>query len=247
MTTDTAGRAAFQGEPAPRVARALVIEDGTLEALKWLALVLMTVDHVNKYLLHAGVPWMFAAGRLAMPLFAFVLAYNLARPDALSLGIYKRVTARLACFGAAASVPWMALDGLGWHWWPLNILFMFFVATICAWLADVGGRKNWLIAVAVFGLGGLVVEFWWPGVAACLFAWGYCRGPRWSMLLGLAVSLVALYPIAGNLWALGALPLVLIAPHAAMRVPRAQYLFYGYYPMHLGALWLIGATPSLGR
>ncbi len=52
------------------------IESGTLEGLKWLGLLLMTVDHVNKYLLHDAIPALFAAGRLAVPLFSFVLAYK---------------------------------------------------------------------------------------------------------------------------------------------------------------------------
>ena len=36
---------------APR----LELSSGSLEALKWLALLLMTLDHVNKHLLHASV------------------------------------------------------------------------------------------------------------------------------------------------------------------------------------------------
>ena len=59
---------------APR----LELSSGSLEALKWLALLLMTLDHVNKHLMHASVPELFAAGRLALPLFGFVLGYNLA-------------------------------------------------------------------------------------------------------------------------------------------------------------------------
>ena len=48
-------------------APALVLSSGTLEALKWLALLLMTLDHVNKHLLHASVPELSAARRLALP------------------------------------------------------------------------------------------------------------------------------------------------------------------------------------
>jgi len=33
----------------------------------------MTLDHLNKHLLHASIPELFAAGRLALPLFGFVL------------------------------------------------------------------------------------------------------------------------------------------------------------------------------
>lgn len=56
----------------------LHVPDGTVEALKWLALALMTGDHVNKYLFNGTLPFLFEAGRLALPIFVFVLAYNLA-------------------------------------------------------------------------------------------------------------------------------------------------------------------------
>ena len=72
----------------------LELSSGSLEALKWLALLLMTLDHVNKHLLHASVPELFAAGRLALPLFGFVLGYNLARPGALASGGYSRTADR---------------------------------------------------------------------------------------------------------------------------------------------------------
>jgi len=48
--------------------------------MKWLALALMTLDHVHKYLLGYRVTVLFAMGRSAMLLFAFVLAYNLVVP-----------------------------------------------------------------------------------------------------------------------------------------------------------------------
>ena len=69
-----AGVGGGAGLPRPMVA------DGTLEALKGLALLLMSADHVNKYLLNGTVPALFDAGRLALPDFTFVLACNLGRP-----------------------------------------------------------------------------------------------------------------------------------------------------------------------
>ena len=56
--------------------------------MKWLALVLMTGDYVNKYLFNGTLPRLFNAGRVTLPLFVFVLAYNLARPDTLERGVY---------------------------------------------------------------------------------------------------------------------------------------------------------------
>ena len=86
--------------------KALRVSDGTIEALKWIGLVVMTSDHVNKYLFNATLPGLFEAGRLCLPLFVFVLAYNLARPGTLASGAYLRTLKRLAIFGALFKGDW---------------------------------------------------------------------------------------------------------------------------------------------
>ena len=218
---------------APR----LVLSSGTLEALKWLALLLMTLDHVNKHLLHAFVPELFAAGRLALPLFGFVLGYNLARPDALASGGYARTARRLTIFGSIATIPFVALGGLGWGWWPFNVMATLLVATLCAWLIEAGGPARLVGAAAVFIIGGALVEFWWPGLAACLLGWAYCRRPSWFRLALWIGALASLYVINRNLWALAALPLIFAAGQFKMNVPRGRLGFYIYYPAHLAVLW----------
>jgi len=235
-------KAAASGSQVRRqasTAPALMLSSGTLEALKWLALILMTFDHVNKHLLHASVPELFAAGRLAMPLFGFVLGYNLARPDALASGAFKRTAGRLAVFGTIASIPFIALGGLGWGWWPFNVMATLLVATLCAWLIEVGGWARIALACVLFVLGGSVVEFWWPGLAACLFAWAYCRRPSWGMLVLWTASLAALYAINRNMWALAALPLIFAAGQVSTKVPRIRLVFYIFYPAHLAVLWVL--------
>ena len=57
--------------PAP-----LLIADGTLEALKWVAAALMVLDHLNKFLYLGKLPVLFEIGRVVMPIFGFVLAYK---------------------------------------------------------------------------------------------------------------------------------------------------------------------------
>lgn len=69
-----AGVGGGAGLPRPMMA------DGTLEALKWLALVPMSADYVDKYLLDGTMPALFEACRPALPIFAFVLTCNPARP-----------------------------------------------------------------------------------------------------------------------------------------------------------------------
>jgi len=232
-------KAAPSQAPAFELPR-IVLADGTLEALKWLALTLMTLDHVNKYLLHEAVPALFAAGRLAMPLFGFVLAYNLARPETLAAGVYSRVLQRLAIYGAIATVPCIALGGIAWGWWPLNIMAMLFVAVGVMYLVEKGGKANFALAVMLFVLGGGIVEFWWPGVALCLAAWRYCKRPSWSALIVWICALASLFIINSNMWALALLPLVFVAaPRINLNMPRLSRVFYAYYPAHLIVLWIL--------
>lgn len=53
----------------------LIISNDSLELLKWIALVLMTGDHVNKFLLSSSNVVLFSLGRTVLPIFIFVLAY----------------------------------------------------------------------------------------------------------------------------------------------------------------------------
>lgn len=209
--------------------RPLVIADGTLEALKWFALVLMVLDHVNKFLYAETLPVLFELGRLVVPIFGFVLAYHLARPGALSNGVHVRMMKRLALFGAASTPMFVVLVG----WWPLNVLFMLLLVVAIVLLIERGGRGRFAAAVALFVVGGAVVEFWWPAVASCLAAWAYCRRPTTKRLVVWALATASLFIINQNLWALVALPLVLTVAQVKVDVPRSRWAFYAAYPLQL--------------
>ena len=240
------------GSVARLVIDRLQVADGSIEALKWLALVLMTFDHVNKYLLHSTATAFFAGGRITLPLFAFVLAYNLARPGALERGTYGRTLRRLAFFGTLASVPFMGLGGLMAGWWPLNIMATLAVATAILYLIERGGALRAAGALALFVVGGAVGEFWWPGVAVCVASWAFCKRPS-SARLGLwAVTVVALtfngwafarMPLFNSsLWALAAIPIILATLRTDLAVRRVRWAFYAYYPAHLAMLWWLAGS-----
>jgi hypothetical protein len=213
-----------------------VIADGTLEALKWLGLVLMTIDHVNKYLCNGVYPAAFAAGRLALPIFAVVLAYNLARPDSLARGVYQRTARRLFTFGLLATPAFIALGGLVAGIYPLNILFTLLVATIVIRLVDCGKP---VAAVIAFAIGGALVEFWWPAIGLCVAVWLYARSPSWAPLALGVICCASLQLINGNAWALAALPVLLVAVRWKLALRRWRWVFHVYYPLHLMAIWLI--------
>ncbi|MET0657152.1 MAG: TraX family protein [Steroidobacteraceae bacterium] len=222
-------RAAMGSRTAP-----VRVAPGTLEALKWLGMVLMALDHVNKFLIGGSSPVLFDLGRLVMPVFGFVLMYNLARPGAFEAGVHVRVMQRLLLFGALSTPMFVALVG----WWPLNILFMLLLSTAITLLIEHGGRMHTALAVLSFVLAGAVVEFWWFGVVTCLGAWAYCRKPTAGRLVLWTLSLASLWLINRNFAALAVLPILLVATHVDLPLARHRWLFYAFYPAHLAVTWL---------
>ena len=217
----------------------LRVANGSLEGVKWLALVLMTGDHINKYLFDWGLPWAFELGRLVLPLFAAVLGYNLARLAAPADCL--RVLRRMLVVGLVASVPFVALGKLAWGFYPLNIMFTLAVSVGVVSLLLGGARwQAWVL----FLVGGALVEFWWFGVAVVLASWHFSRKPGPQAFALVLASILALSVVNQNLWALAALPILWLASRSDWRVPRVRHAFYAYYPAHLVALWAVSLVTS---
>jgi hypothetical protein len=214
----------------------MVVPDGTIEALKWLALIFMTLDHIDKYLFAHKLPGFFELGRIAMPLFGFVLAYNLARPDAMQRGLFGRTMKRLALFGVLATPFSLLMGKLVAGWWPLNIMFMLLTATATIFLLQRGGLASFTGAVMVFLVGGALVEFWWFAVIFCIAAWWYLAAPSKKSLALWLASAALLYVVNRNFWAMAAMPIIFAAPYVELKMPRIRYAFYAYYPAHLAVL-----------
>ena len=216
------------------------ISNGDIELLKWIGLVLMTLDHINTFLLNSKYPIIFEAGWLVMPLFAFVLAYNLARTPKNEVG-YKRVMKRLLMYGLIATPFFVAIHSVlihsaSWHlvsWFPLNILFTLLVSTACIYYLD---KDNFAAFMAVFALGGSVVEFLHPAILFTVFSWQYCRSGKKGWLL---LTLLMMFPIGilnKSMSGVLSLALIFLVSKIDISIPRAKNFFYAYYPVHL---WVV--------
>ena len=199
----------------------------------------MTLDHTNKYLFGDKLFGAFELGRLAMPLFTFVLSYNLSRPGALESGAHLRTMKRLAICGLIASPFFIALGGLGFGWWPLNIMFMLLVSSATSYLLQKGGRVRMLAAIALFLIGGAFVEFWWFALAFFFAAFWYARTTSKTALAVWLLSAASLYVVNHNFWALASIPIILAAPFVKVQMPRFRNVFYAYYPAHLAVLFIV--------
>lgn len=194
------------------------------EILKWLAVILMTGDHVAKVVYGGYVPGLSEAGRVAFPLFALVMAYNLAQPGA---DMVKSVR-RLVLWGLIAQPVHAWAFG---YWLPLNILLTFALSAAAVYAAN---QRGWL-ALASLVVAALVlpafVDYQWAGVWFVLLAYFAYRQESPGALL---VAFVPLCVFNGNLWAVAAVPVAGLLAQSQWRVARAGRAFYGYYVGHLG-------------
>ncbi|HEL4147701.1 TPA: conjugal transfer protein [Stenotrophomonas maltophilia] len=197
------------------------------ELLKWLAVILMTGDHVAKVIYGGYVPGLSEAGRVAFPSFALVMAYNLAQPGA---NVAKSVR-RLALWGVIAQPVHALTFG---YWLPLNILLTF---ALCAAAVYAAGQRNWIVLAFAAAVLPAFVDYQWAGVGFVLLAWLGFRTGRPLLTLAAFVPLCA---FNGNLWALAAIPVAVGLSHTAWSVPRGRWAFYGYYVGHLACLGLLG-------
>lgn len=209
------------------------------ELLKWIALVLMTGDHAAKVFAGGYIPVLSELGRVAFPLFALVMAYNMAQPGADAARTLRRL------------LPW-ALVAQPVHAWafgsllPLNVLWTFALAACCLALHQ-RGRTGW--AVLVLLAGGLFVDYQWIGVTLVLVAaLGFSvivrrgdgsiwRAGRWYLVTVLVLLFLCWFN--GNAWALLAIPVLPLA-FFNWPVPRTRWVFYVYYVAHLALFAALG-------
>lgn len=207
------------------------------ELLKWIALVLMTGDHLAKVFAGGYVPLASELGRIAFPMFALVMAYNLAQPGADVLKSLRRLT----LWGVIAQPAHALAFG---YWLPVNVLLSFALAAAC--VHCIQHRRWWPLALLV-GPAPLLVDYQWAGVVLVLAWWWFFRSPAclrgdgtiWIAVRRFWLAVAALAPLClynGNPWALAGLPLVFWLADPLRRlpaVPRTRWAFYGYYVVHL--------------
>lgn len=144
------------------------LSSGARELLKWIALLTMTGDHVAKVMLGGYVPVVSELGRIAFPLFALVMACNLAQPEA----DLRKSMRRLALWGLIAQ----PLHALAFGFWlPLNILLTFTFAAVAVHALANNRPVQLLLAAGVLPL---FVDYQWAGVGSVLLAWIALRHRR---------------------------------------------------------------------
>lgn len=220
--------------------------------LHLLAMGLMLCDHICLALMPDRV-WMTCVGRLAFPIFAFLVAEGFVRTRSRA-----RYARRLLIFALVSEVPFDLLAA-GRPVYPFhqNVLWTFLIALGCMQLlewakADPRPAARLVVSAGAV-LGGFLagtafmVDYFGPGVWTVLVFY-FFRGDGWRQRLGQLLCLLLLngWLLAGQTVLLGGLALPIQA-FAVLALPfiwlyrgrqgphgrTVRWLFYGFYPAHL--------------
>jgi TraX protein len=256
---------------APQPSRSLItqptdfvptLSKGQQEALKWLAIITMTIDHVNKLIFHYHYPVMLWIGRLAFPLFVFLIAYNLVvrevKPTRYLWPLF------LFALGTQPLFMWINQTVTG------NILFTLYLGVLYVGLHGLLRQRlpaatTHLLLVIIFFLPALQVEYGPTGVFFIPLCVYFFKQPTPLSYVLLSVYLVAvntlaasnkiiaffvspahgLYSTLSTLEPYSFVPLLLfpivsIVSRLPLTLVRSNpWLFYIFYPAHLFLLYLL--------
>ena len=217
------------------------------DLLKIIACAAMLVDHVGGAFF-PGEPVFRWIGRLAFPLFCYCLTVGL-----LYTHDIRRYLGRLGAFALISQPFWIlafhADDFLGnlTNW---NIFFTLFLSLLAMW--GVQQKKWWLFVLCVLALALFNFDYGYQGVVLILIFYLCRHRPALGTVLYALDWLPALWggsledPLAlvvgghainWTIFGLLALPLIYIPTKSGLRVPK--WVFYGFYPAHLGAIALL--------
>ena len=204
-------------------------------ALKIIAMITMTLDHVGVQLL-PQYPLLRILGRLALPIYGYMIAEGCRHTKSR-----KRYLLRLAAMAALCQLVYFI--AMGSLYMCILVTFSLSICLIWAWESE---KKAWLappVTAAVFFLcvilPELVPEFYidygLPGVMLPVLIY---FGKNKAAALSAGLLLLAL-AIGGNQWcAFAALPLLMLY-NGQRGTARIGGLFYWYYPIHLAVIYLV--------
>ena len=218
--------------------------------MKLIGIAAMLIDHFNAFVNPEYNQILFEIGRIAFPLFALVLGYNLAQIPSNKM---PRIMLRLLIFGIVATPIYTILGGGLQHWWPLNILFTLCLATTIVYLLSMPVYSRWAVtarmaALLLFAVAGGLVDYLWLGPALVIVVWRLFSGISAAESTILQLLLLGLFGLLcvmnDSLATLLALPIIYLAIVACqnIRLPRMKWFFYWFYPGHLIMLFLIKTT-----
>lgn len=220
----------------------ITLSGGSREALKWVALVAMVFDHITHHLFVVEFRGVWTIGRIAFPLFAVILAYNLAQislasqASGSSQNKHKTIIWRLLLTGLIAQPFTMWVRDV----FVLNVMFTLAAGAWLAYPTITKHTKLEALAAIIFAvLVGQYCEFAIYGIFFVFASAKFFEDQTWPKAALVMAALAGLYFANASHRALFALIPFAIAVLVDFKVPRVKWLFYAFYPIHFFVIGLL--------
>lgn len=225
------------------------------------AMLCMLLDHMWATVI-PGNTWMTCVGRIAFPIFAFMIAEGCHYTHNM-----KKYMLRMLGFAIVSEIPFdLMVSGLKFYPYHQNVMWTFFIAMVCIYAVESVKKlnKTWLTVpvytlTVIFGaIIGFVtfVDYYGAGVLTVLVFYFFReRKPvnviiQFALLWWLNVEVLGGYyfnvEILGHSFEivqqgfalLAFIPILLYRGRQGLHTKGFQYFCYAFYPMHCLILWL---------
>lgn len=220
--------------------------------LKLIAICTMFVDHLG-YTLFPGDLWLRCVGRVAFPIFCFLIAEG-----CVYTHDRKKYALRLLAFALLSEIPFNLMNsGAVWDRYHQNVLWTLLLGALVCWLMDQALKKRSTGALALTGAAMVAAYFLLELACTDYGGWGMLlvvmfyavhRAPSGAVVKMIAqafgLTFFSLAVMGGyisiELWSLVALvPIWLYNGQRGFSHKAVQYGFYAFYPVHILVLSLI--------
>ncbi len=227
-------------------------------SLKVIAMITMFMDHLGKTV--ANQYWMTYVGRLAFPIFAFLIAegYNHTKD-------FKKYIKRMFIYALISEIPYNLTFGGVFYLGGQNVLFTFLIALLGIRLLDQAWQRKWWIGILAgigvvptgfilatilgtdyYGFGFLtVICFWvfsrvrfgWIGqlLSIVFINWKLIAGECFTVMLGDYELWIPYQCIA----ILSMIPIFMYNGELGRGGKKFQTFAYIFYPAHMAILGLL--------
>ncbi len=220
--------------------------------LKLIAICTMLIDHMG-YTLFPGVMWLRCVGRVAFPIFCFLIAEG-----CVYTHDRKKYALRLLVFALLSEIPYNLMNsGMIWDPYDQNVLWTLLTGALVCWLIDWALKKCTPLSFVLTGAA-MVAAYWlleafrtdyggWGMLLVAAF-YGVHRAPSGAVVKMIAqafgLAFFSLGVMGGylsiELWSLVSLvPIWLYNGQRGFSHKAVQYGFYAFYPVHILILSLI--------
>lgn len=201
--------------------------------LKVLAIISMLIDHMG-VILYPEAVWLRYVGRLAFPIFCFLLVEGYYHTRNVA-----KYIARLGIFVIVSEIPFdLAFHQSLWYPEKQNVFVTLFIALGMLWFLDREREIITRVGIVIFAMWAaefMHSDYGFRGVLLVAVFWmtrekkaaRYIAGAAWNFL----------WP--SKIQTAGALAMLPIALYNGQRGRSMKYFFYVFYPLHLLFLYFL--------